>query len=57
MLDLVCPRVIGNSLPPTQFGGIFIQPTTWQVNKSSTCIFSHITFLMSHVTFSNNTYG
>ena len=49
--------VKGNSFPQTRFGGIFLQHTTWQVNKSSTYIFSYMTFLMSHVTFSNNTCG
>jgi hypothetical protein len=48
---------LGNSFPPIRFGGILLQPITWQVNRPSTCIFSHMTFLMSHVTFSNNTCG
>ncbi len=43
----------GNSFPPTRFGGILFQSTTWQVNRPSTCTFSHMTFLMSYVTFSN----
>jgi hypothetical protein len=47
----------GNSLPPARFGRILLQPTIWQVNRPSTCTFSHMTFLMSHVTFSNNTCG
>ena len=29
----------GHSLPPTRFGGIPLQPTTWQVNRPSTCVF------------------
>ena len=45
----------GNSLHPIRFGGIFLQPTTWQVNRLSTCTFNHTTFLMSHVIFSNIT--
>ena len=32
---------------------VFLQPTMWQVNKPFTCTFSHMTFLMSYVTFSN----
>jgi hypothetical protein len=51
------PKRYGNSFPPIRFGEILFQPTTWQVNKPSTCTFSHMTFLMSHVTFSNNTCG
>ena len=52
-----CNQTQENSFPPTWFGGILLQPTTWQVNKPSTCTFNHITFLMSHVIFSNNTRG
>ena len=47
----------GNSFPPTRFGGILLQPTTWQVNRPSICIFTHMTFLISHMTFLNNTCG
>ena len=36
---------------------VFLQPTTWQVNRPFTYTFSHMTFLMSHVTFSNNICG
>ena len=45
----------GNSLPPTRFGRILLQPTRWQLKRLFTCIFSHMTFLMSHMTFLNNT--
>ena len=41
----------GNNLPLTRFGGSLLQPTTWQANRPSTCTFSYMTFLMSHVTF------
>jgi hypothetical protein len=29
---------VGHSFPPTQFGGILLQPTTWQANKPSICV-------------------
>jgi hypothetical protein len=45
----------GNSLPPNWFEGIFLKPTTLQLNRPFTCVLSHMTFLMSHVTFLNNT--
>jgi hypothetical protein len=33
-------------------------PTTmWQLNKLYKCIFNHMTFLTSHVIFSNNIFG
>ena len=48
---------MGNSFPSTLFGGIFLQPTTWQVNRPSTCTFSYMIFLTSYVTFLNNTCG
>ena len=43
----------GNSLPSTRFGRILLHPLhgIWQVNRPSTCTFSHMTFLMSHVAF------
>ena len=43
----------GNSFPPTWFGGILLQSITWQINRPFTYTFSHITFLMSYVTFWN----
>ena len=44
-----------NCLPSIQFGWIFLQPNTWQLNRSL-YIFSYMTFLMSHVNFFlNNT--
>ena len=52
-----CLFLNGKSLNLTRFGGILLQPTTWQVNRLSTYIFSHVTFLINHVTFSNNTCG
>jgi hypothetical protein len=42
---------IGNSLHPNWFGGILFQLTKWQINRPSMCTFSHMTFLMNHVTF------
>ena len=33
----------------------FIQPTTSQLIKPFTCPFSHMAYLMSHVTYLNNT--
>ena len=33
------------------------KPTMWQFIRSSTCTFSHMTYLMSHVTCLNNTCG
>ncbi len=45
-INLTYPLGMGNSLSPIRFGEILHQPTTWQVNRSSTCIFSHMTFLM-----------
>ena len=30
---------------------VYFQPITCQVNKLFTCTFSHIIFLMSHITF------
>ena len=44
-------KTYGNTLPTTRFGEILLQPTTCPVNRLSMCTFSHITFLMSHVTF------
>ena len=39
-----------NSFLPTWFGWILLQLTTWQVNRPSTCIFSHkTTFSIIHV--------
>ena len=44
-------KTYGNSLPTTRFEEILLQPITCPVNRPSTCTFSHMTFLMSHVTF------
>ena len=38
-----------------QFVDIFLQTTMCQLIKLSTCTFSHMTYLMSHVTCLNNT--
>ncbi len=40
-----------------QFVINLLQPITWQLMRSSTCIFSHMTYLMSHVTCLNNICG
>ena len=44
----------GKSLAPNQFGAILLQSIMWQLKRSSMCNFSHMTFLMSHVTCLNN---
>ena len=31
--------------------GILLQPTMWQLNRLSMCIFNHMTFLISYVNF------
>ena len=31
--------ITGHSFPPIQFGGILLQPTTWQANRPFTCVF------------------
>ncbi len=41
----------GNSLPLTRFGRIIFPSTIWQVNRPFTCTFSHMIYLMNHVTF------
>ena len=50
-VEVISQIIKGNSLPSTRFRGILLQFTIWQVNRSSTCTFSHMTFLMSYVTF------
>ena len=35
---------------------ISMQPIMWPLKKLSTCIYSFKTFLISHVTYLNNTY-
>ena len=45
------------SLPLNQFGGKFLQPTTWRLIKPSTLSFSHMIYLLSHVTYLSNTSG
>jgi hypothetical protein len=30
---------LGYSFSPTRFEGILLQPTMWQANRSSTCVF------------------
>ena len=45
------------SLPLNQFGGKFLQPTTWRLIKPSTLSFSHMIYLLSHVTCLSNTSG
>ena len=45
------------NLSPNQFEGNFLQPTIWQLKRPSTYTFSHVTFLMSHVIYLNNTHG
>ena len=44
------------SLALAWFGAISLSPTMWQLKRPSMCNFSYITFLMSHVTFLNNTH-
>ena len=39
----------GQSFPPIQFGGIFLQPITWQASRPFTYTFSHMIFLVSYV--------
>ena len=34
-----------------------LQSTTWQLIRSSKCTFSHMTYLMRHVTYFNNKCG
>ena len=45
------------SLPSNQFGGKFLQPTTWRLIKPSMLCFSHMIYLLSHVTCLSNTSG
>ena len=45
----------GKSLSPNWFEGKFLQPTTWQLIKPSTCTFSQMTYWMGYVTCLNNT--
>ena len=53
----ISPYSQKKSLPLNQFGGKFLQPTTWRLIKPSTLSFSHMIYLLSHVTCLSNTSG
>ena len=53
----ISPYSQKKSLPLNQLGEKFLQPTTWRLIKPSMLSFSHMIYLLSHVTCLSNTSG